>query len=742
MKKYILIILIMTIFVPAAFSATVIKSVEDNQYIENMQELEDVEKFFYEAPVKYVPPAVEEEDEGSKMYPLFKQVRIKLTNYSREKRYEREQKFLQKQKLKQQNKLQKFFAKFYDDTDDYIYEDEELQEETVTETSQQEVKEAESSDSLKLQGGVKEQITSKDAQLDADKIEFDNETMDIIATGSPVLYFPPQKTKIKAKKMIYNHASNILKAIDNVEVTKNGQKIKTDYLEINMNEERAFMDNVHTNSQFLTVNSRKGEMDEKQITLYDGEMLSEKSFLLRAETTMIGGHDFKKMVVPEGEESYLTDTIGDTAVHIDADEVIVDAKKNNDTITLKQADITYGDFHLFKMPSLTIHTNKNHDYFEANYPEFGSRANLGMFAGPGFVFDTPLQGGSTIKAIPIVNGGRGFGLGALLKYRSGTNFTNFGYGSSYGKFVLNGRQNLDDHLYLQYGMNSYSDEWFLGHRMPKYNAELVYRDQTKVKSTLADNLDLNFEHRASVGYMHNRDENSKGEHYKKGDIGTVRMRYMAQAIQDLYKYEDLANGKFFRVNLRLQGSAAVYGTGDTQFVGRIGPGIESQYKRWFQTVRYYASAYDDNTPMARYDKYRYGRSSVYVREAFRVNKYLTLGWYGYFSLLGDTPNGELLQENTFIIMLGPDDFKVHFGYDFQREQTYFACVIALDTKGSSLKYNKMVIKNPDRLTSDDSRKVKLKVFDNTDERLTEVKPKKRMMYAEVIDIEDPDKEHI
>ena len=30
-----------------------------------------------------------------------------------------------------------------------------------------------------------------------------------------------------------------------------------------------------------------------------------------------------------------------------------------------------------------------------------------------------------------------------------------------------------------------------------------------------------------------------------------------------------------------------------------------------------------------------------------------------------------IQENAFIIALGPDDFKVSFGYDFMREQTYF-----------------------------------------------------------------------
>ena len=41
------------------------------------------------------------------------------------------------------------------------------------------------------------------------------------------------------------------------------------------------------------------------------------------------------------------------------------------------------------------------DYFEANYPEFGSRSRIGMFLGPGFVFGVPT--GGTVKVIPFLN---------------------------------------------------------------------------------------------------------------------------------------------------------------------------------------------------------------------------------------------------------------------------------------------------------------------------------------------------
>ena len=75
----------------------------------------------------------------------------------------------------------------------------------------------------------------------------------------------------------------------------------------------------------------------------------------------------------------------------------------------------------------------------------------------------------------------------------------------------------------------------------------------------------------------------------------------------------------------MQGSAAVYGTGATQFIGRMGPLAHVQYKNWMQDIAYYQTAYQDESPMPRYDAYRYdewlGRitSLVYT---------IRNGWYG------------------------------------------------------------------------------------------------------------------
>ena len=727
MKKYLLITaLILTATTQSVMSAELFNSPE---------ELENFHDNFYESPMMPIPEVkyTEQEPREIKGMPLFKKTRIKMTNYFREKNYKETQKLLEKEKAEQARLEAEENEKLNKELNINFQSNNESKSKIKTE-----IEEATSipDETLELSGGVQERVTPNDALLDADNIDYDDETMDIIATGSPVLVFPPQETTIKADKIVYNQASN------NVKVIKSGNTVNGDFMQINMNEENAFIDNLNAKQAFMTVKSRKSKIEGDKIILYDGKIVSEDSYILNLQTKMIGGNHFNRMIIDEDDRSSISTSfgeVGDTAIHIKAKDIIVNAKKEHDTFTMKQADVYYGDYKLFRIPSFTAHTNKGHDYFEANYPEFGSRSRIGMFAGPGFVFDVP--NGAIVKAIPFLNYKDKIGVGGALKYRSATNYTDFMYGSSNDTFVLKGKQYLDDKLYMQYGANSYMDEWFFGRRMPKYSVELIYDDRTKIPSTIKEGYDLNFRHRASIGYMQNNDINRYGERLPASDMGTTRFKYMAEARQSLFNYGNREELKFINLSLVTQGSAALYGNGDMQFLGRIGPAVHTQYKYWMQDIGFFASAYQDGTPMARYDAYRYGHANVYIREAIRVHKYLTLAWSGSLTMTGDSPNGDMFQENSFILAFGPDDFKVNVGYDCVRKQTYFSFVVAMDTKGSSVEYEKMEIKNPDRLGKKDKEQEKLIVYDQ--ENPTNAKgPAKKMMYAEVIDIEDPNREQI
>lgn len=684
--------------------------------------------------------------DGDRM-PFVKQMRLKISNkltqekvQSTEDKKSSENKFKFWTKKKSQEKQ----------SDSTILQSESdlvnsIQSETSSEISE---------NTLSLEGGVNEEVTERQLILDAENVNYDEDTGDMVATGRPVLILPPQNIKIVADKMTYNDDSNILKGIGNVIVFKDGMPTKGSYLEVDMNEETMVMDNVESISDTTIMDAKKAIQKDGLIILHDGNFHSEESQVYRLMSRMVGPR-FQNMIVPrESQALFFGDPTGNN-VRLDIDEIYVDARKNHDVFKAKGIKVYKDGKYFFKWPSLTAYTNKEHDYFEANYPEFGTRRKVGLFVGPGFVFGGP--GGSVIKAIPFLNYQHKFGFGGAVKYFNTFNKTELGYASAADIFFLKGIQRLDDHLYLQYAANSFMDEWFLGRQMPKYMAEVYYDRGYNNKDFLAKNMDLGFRHRFGVGLMQDNDRNFYGEKLDSNNISTTRFRYMAELNQHIWHYKNEEKRIAADAGFVMQGSAAIYGTGDTQFIGRVGPRVHLQYKNWMQDIGYFISGYSDQTPLPRYDAYRYGHQSVYLSEAFRVCKYLSVGWAGNINLSDDAPNGKLFQENAFLFSIGPDDLKINLGYDFVRQTTYFGFNVAFDTKGTTVTYKKMEIKNPERLgknqnKDDEGEKRKIAFSQSKNDSEVPVTNKKSkagasekpkvLEYAEVIDIEDPDKETI
>jgi hypothetical protein len=121
------------------------------------------------------------------------------------------------------------------------------------------------------------------------------------------------------------------------------------------------------------------------------------------------------------------------------------------------------------------------------------------------------------------------------------------------------------------------------------------------------------------------------------------------------------------------------------------------------------------------------------------------------NLSDDSPNGKLFQENRFVVALGPDDLKIHLGYDFVRQTTYFGFNVAFDTKGTTIDFGRMEIKNPERLGKRQEREEHQVAFapsqNSSETKNTEKKTKTStnnavLKHAQVIEIEDPNMEKV
>jgi len=738
-------------------AALLILSFVNPSYSEEFQEMPEmnVQDVIFRSSLTNIIPDVNNEHEDYNYYfdqrkgykeidpdnmPFFKQMRLKISN----KLTEREQNASENtEKVPISQKVQfwkkkKAAEKVEDKTTIESESDlvNSIQSETTPELPEE---------TLSLEGGINEEVTEKQLMLDADDVTYDDENGDVIATGRPILVIPPQNIKVIADKMVYNEDSNILKGIGNVIVIKDGMPSTGDYLEIDMNEETVIMDNLTSKTITMNTHAKKAIQKDGLLILHDGNFYSEESQIYRLTSRMAGR--FRNMIIDENNQALFFGDPSGNNITLDIDSLYVEARKSHDVIRAKGIKVYKKGKYVFKWPSLTAYTNKDRDYFEANYPEFGTKRKLGMFIGPGFTFGGPA--GSVMKVIPFLNYNHKFGFGGALKYMNTYNRTELGYGSASDIFFLKGLQRLDDNLFLQYASNTYMDEWFLGRRMPKYMAEVFYDKHYVNKDFLAEGMDLHFTHRFGFGVMEDNDRNFYGERINSNGIATTRTRYMAELRQNIYSYKNEAERLAFDFSFAMQGSAALYGTGDTQFIGRFGPRMHIQYKNWMQDVGYFISGYSDETPVPRYDKYRYGKQSVYLTEALRINKYLTVGWAGNINLSDDAPNGKMFQENAFLVSIGPDDLKITLGYDFVRQTTYFGFNVAFDTKGTTVNYKKMEIKNPERLGKKQGNENDRKLAFSPAKRPAEIPVANKkapaqkptvLEYAQVIEIEDPDKE--
>ncbi len=566
-------------------------------------------------------------------------------------------------------------------------------------------------DKQKKQELTENVVSKNQALLDCDTMEYFAQRTELEANGNVVLFFPQNNSTIKADKMIYNQTSNLIKAFGKVVLISDGKELTGDYMQVDLNEENAFLDKPEGEIFQIQARAKIGYMYGDKIIQEQGSLYIKKKTPIKLRSDMFGP-DLSTMYLADKDKAfYKKDSHGEN-FKIKTNNLIINSKDEHDTISLKHAEIYFNERKVGTIPSITIHTNKSQDYVEADFPEIGTTTNLGFFAGPGFVFDTPM--GSTLKLIPIFNynGGR-IGAGGIAKFKNATNKTDIAYGTSSEMIIVRGKQRLDDNLFFQYGSNAYMDDWFMGYRMPKYMAEVYYDDRVVNENFLGKNLDLMFSQRIAAGYMQDGDvgDGNVEALNSEGGIGTLRLKYMTELAQTVYSFncdrfmQDASSRKInnkddilsTKLEMVFQGAAAVYGTGDTQMIARFGPRLHTQYKYWMQDVGYFLSGYSDKTPMPLFDKYMYGRSNVYLRESVRLTKYLALSWMGSINLTNDAWNGSLMQENSFFVSLGPDDIKLHIGYDTVRQQSFITMALDLDAKGSTIEYKKMEIKNPDTL---------------------------------------------
>lgn len=522
---------------------------------------------------------------------------------------------------------------------------------------------------------AEEQEPTTDVVVDSEIIEYFPERNEFEATGEPKVTFPAQGSVLYADKIVYNHDTNFVKGIGNVKMVREAQTITGDFIQINLNEENAMMSNPVLNHVAIKIRAKNAIVSENKTEAFDGIVtFNEKASYKFISRPVFGFHEpMMDDVIPKNfyfKEKY------DNKWRLKAKTIIINSKKDRDTANLKNADIYIKNTKLASAGNMKLYTDKEQKYMETNMLEMGSLRNVGAFVSPGIVLPTPNS--STLKIGPALTYDHEIGVGAIGRFLTDKNRTAFGWGSSKSKFVVRGEQEITDDLSLQYGLNSYMSNWFLGARMPKYGFQFIHHKTYEV-----EDLGINFSNRYTAGFA--RDWNS--------NFSTTKFAWQTMTTKELFSYKN-EDAKFAtKFGINAQTHAALYGNGDTMGLVRVGPYLKTQYKSWQQHIGYFMGGQAGDSPFY-FDKNFYGKSNVVLGESLRISRYLTLMYAATIVLSNDTPNGDMLQENRFYFLIGPDDVKFMIGYDAYRQNASMGLMMNVGAENADVEFNRLILNDP------------------------------------------------
>lgn len=524
-----------------------------------------------------------------------------------------------------------------------------------------------------------------DVLVDSDTIEYFPERHEFEAVGHAKVIFPSEKSTLMADKIIFNHDTNYIKCYDNVVMIRDGQKVFGDYVQIDLNDENALITQPVMHRMNIKIQAKDATVYDAKTEAMEGTAKFEgKGGMYKFTSRSIFG--FNNPILPDAiDKEYLIKEKFDNKWNLKANKIIIDSRKDHDVVTLVNTDIYLKGHKVAKAGKIKLYTDKDQNYIETNMIELGSMRNMGAYVAPSVVL--PVPGGSTLKIGPGLMLKDELGVGAIGRFMSETNRTAFGYGTAEDRFVMRGRQTLGESMYIDYAINTYMNEWFMGGRMPQHGFQLVHK-----KIYNLDDIGVRFENRFTAGYAKDW----------KRDFGTTRFRWMTQSTKSFLQYKDLDHDFAANLGISVQSVASLYGTGEAYGMARFGPTLRTQFKNWQQYVAYYIGGEAGQSPMY-FDRFYYGKSSVQLGESLRLNRYLTV-MYTATLALSDTPNDKMLQENRFYVAIGPDDFKVLLGYDAYRQSTVFGIDMALGADNSEAEFKRMVLNEPEKVGKSNKKK--------------------------------------
>ena len=523
-----------------------------------------------------------------------------------------------------------------------------------------------------------------DISIDSKKLEYYDETGELEATGDVVIT-SSNGTVVTADRAVYDKTLNVIKLYDNVILIKEGNKLEGEYMAIDLNEENALMDTVVASfGTLVRMRAPEAYAYADRIEAVNGSIELARKIELDLQSS--GFESYSNMFIQDNDISFDTKRKRTSPYKIKAKEILVKSQKDHDSLTLKNADLYYKKFKIITLNNVELFSDKEMNYIEASIPvDIGSISDFGQYVGLGYIFKLPT--GASLKVSPALVYVDELGVGVLSALKTKRLNLEAAWATSSENLILNGEYKFNDRLTAEFARHSYKDEWFIGGKRAGHLAQLVYDDSYRI-----NDIDATFRHRITAGYA----SDYLKEHQESNNYGTMRLRWQNELSKNIFSVSNKEQDLNLSFGVFGQSMATVYGTGETTALVRGGPMISSRIKNWKSNISYAVGGFHGASPF-KFDEYTYGKSSINIDESLKLCRFLSIGYRGVISPLKDNSDKDLMTENRFYAIAGPDDIKMAFSYDTIRHNAHLDVMFLLGTDSTKVDFEKMTIKNPEKL---------------------------------------------
>jgi hypothetical protein len=589
--------------------------------------------------------------------------------------------------------------------------------------------------------------------INSNTLNYDKDHDVYIATGSVHMVTSEQNSELYCDKLTYDQNQDLAIAEGNVVIIKDGQRTEGHYAKIDLTRRSALINDSATTISAVRVKAKQSFVNNNELILENGKMIISgimyQQFMQAGGLGNLGQNTGKgaqqaKLRRDYSKKVYQNQTMMMSQLSYDQQQTYQNLQKYNlakedfsdapdrvsrfsikakdieiirhqdgyDDITLKHPTLYAGKYKLFSFADTDFSYDKGAKQVQYLGPDIGSnRAYGGAYAGPGWDFHL---GRGSLRFSPIATFGspgfwssdgktgkqvsNGLGVGAALHFRDPDTTVDLTYSSHVGSPVFFADRRLfGDSTHFMASYNDVYQNGLLGQsERPTYMAQLtdyrVLKDFSKFQLT-------SFE---SLGYAKDNFYPNFRQTYfvtaKGGSspqiLGRAQLQFQLANTAPLLRF-----GKYASMGMRAQLLTAAYSSSDFIALGRIGPtfNLNTMGGRLQTSLGYTVSHAIGKSPFV-FDSYYGGAQNVSLSNTLRINKFLSIGNSGSYSLNRDNAKKALAVGNMFYMFVGPEDLKATIGYDFVNSRSYFGFNFFPGPKNTVVNFDKMHIVQPANYT--------------------------------------------